>query len=122
MVTIAAPLATGETETVIPVGGVELPAPDPADELYHVTVPIVPLATLGVVTENVTLPDDPAVRVPLCDPIVTTLWLELLDPPEEVGLEQPTPNELTARIRIGTHNCHRPFFFIYRPRHYVRTF
>ena len=56
IVTMAVLLATAETEGVIPVGA--LVAVVPAEEVYQVTVPVVPAGTLAVVAAKLA---DPAV-------------------------------------------------------------
>ena len=61
-------LETADTEAVIPVGAFVVVVP--ADEVYQVTVPVVPAVTLAVVAAKVALPVAPATIVPLWVPSV----------------------------------------------------
>jgi hypothetical protein len=62
MVTVAALLATAETEGVIPAGVLAVTVP--AEDVYQVTIPVVPAVTLEVVAANVAVPAVPLTIVP----------------------------------------------------------
>jgi hypothetical protein len=94
MVTVAALLATAEMEGVIPVGVLLVAVP--AEDVYQVTIPVVPAVTLEVVTANVAVPAVPAAIVPLWAPSVT---VDVSEGEEEAGFAQATSESTRQTVR-----------------------